>query len=631
MSRPALYALAERAGILPEYERAGTGERQPTSDATRVALLRALGMEAGEEGAARRALEALAPEAPPAHPADTPRCVAPEERLGSRRVFGLWANLYSLRSARGHGVGDLTDLRALVRFAGALGADFVGLNPLHVTHNRPPHVSPYSPVSRLFRNPIYLDAEALPELAESPEARRLLDDPRFRSAREATRSSERVDYAGVTALLRPVLEALHRSFFSLHRGRSSERGEAYRRFRRRQGSLLDDFASFLALGEALGRDAHDPDWRRWPEPFRHPRSPAVREFRERNVRAVDFHAFLQFELDRQLEAAAEEARRAGLRIGLYQDLALGSAGSSFDAWAFPGLFVHDVHVGAPPDPFAREGQDWGLPPLDPRRLEASGFEYWRRLLDGAFEHAGALRIDHVMGLSRQFWVPRGHPASEGAYVRFPEHGLLSVLAEESRRHDALVVGEDLGTVPAGFPDALARFGVLSSQVLLFEREPDGEFRPASGYSPRALVTANTHDLPTLPALWTGRDLELRGELGLIPDAAALARARTERDGELRALLRRLHEEGVLPEDETAPDVPALCSAVHRFLCRTPAPLVGASLDDLAGEVEPVNVPGVGFERHPSWTRRMRLSIEEIARDPDVARAAAGLQERAGSR
>jgi 4-alpha-glucanotransferase len=353
----------------------------------------------------------------------------------------------------------------------------------------------------------------------------------------------------------------------------------------------------------------------------------VERFRARHAAALERHAFVQFELDRQLARAAREGERAGLAVGLYTDLAIGGAPSGFDAWAFRALFVPGVEVGAPPDAYNRAGQAWGFAPLHPGRLGTGGLGFLARLLRANLRHAGALRIDHVLGFFRQWWIPPGAAPDAGAYVRFPARALLGLVALEARRAGALVIGEDLGTVPAEVPATLARHGVLSSRVMLFERDRKGGFRPARRYSTRALVTANTHDLPTLAGWFAGRDLELRRALGLV-SARAHAQACRERRRECAALLARLRRDGHLagPLRELAPA--ERLAAVNRFLCATPAPLVGVSLEDLAGETEPVNLPGVGAGRHPSWTRRLAVPFSRLARSEETRVALAGAAARA---
>jgi 4-alpha-glucanotransferase len=266
-----------------------------------------------------------------------------------------------------------------------------------------------------------------------------------------------------------------------------------------------------------------------------------------------------------------------------------------------------------------------LPPIDPRALRRDRYRYFVRLVRSGFRHAGALRIDHVMGLFRLFWIPEGKTGKEGAYVRFPAEDLLGILALESVRHHALVVGEDLGTVPKEVPPTLERFGVLSSKVLYFERDKRG-FRPAERYPALALATANTHDMATLRGFWEGRDIEQRAKVGLIPDESAAARAREEREKDKKALLTRLAREGALASPKAPNDEAELRGAIHEFLCRTPAALVGLALDDLAGEAEAVNLPGVGPDKHPSWRRKMGMTIDEM-RGSEEVRAALRCSER----
>jgi 4-alpha-glucanotransferase len=546
-----------------------------------------------------------------------PHCPLPERVLGRRGVFGLLANLYAVESGRNWGAGDLTDLGALVDFAGEIGAAFVGVNPLHALRNGRREISPYSPVSRLYRNALYLDVAAVPELAETPAATRRL------------RAGTHVDYAGVMALKTPLLAALHRTFVARHRDRDTARGRAYRRYLRAEGSALVDFATYVALEEHLAATA-GRDWRRWRREYRDARSPAVAAFRRSHADAIDRVMWTQFELDRQLATVAARAERNGLPLGVYQDVALGTTARGSDPWSFPELFVLDgTSLGAPPDGLAPAGQNWGLPPLDPHALRADGYRYWIRLLRSAFGHAGALRIDHVMGLFRQFWIPPRRPGSEGAYVRFPADDLLGILALESTRAGALVIGEDLGTVPPGLPARLRHAGILSTRVLLFERGRRGAFRPAASYPRQALVGANTHDIVPL-AGWTAvRDLGLRRRHGQIRSDAELAAARRERRGAVAALADLLIRAGLWPVDAPADGSdPRFRGAVHAFLCRTPSVLVGIALDDLIGTPEPVNLPGVDLDRYPSWSRRPGLAVEALARDPRVASALAGTRRRA---
>lgn len=541
-------------------------------------------------------------------------CVTPESVLRGERMVGLTANVYTLRSARNWGVGDTGDLRQLGEWAARIGAAFVGVNPLHALRNRGHAISPYGPVSRLFRNVLYIDVEAIPETAASADGHTLVDRARARLAK--LRAASHLDYEAVMAVKRPVLEAAHRAFVEHHRDRDTPRGHAYTAYVEAQGEALDDFATWCVLDE---REDGRP-WQEWPAELRQAHGPAVRAFRERERERVDFHRWLQFELDRQLGEAQARARELGLPIGLYQDLAIGAAADGSDTWMHPDLFLKGVAIGAPPDPYAAAGQNWGLPAINPHRLAADGYAYWVRLLRAALRHGGALRIDHILGLFRQFWIPAGMRGSEGAYVRFPTDDLFGILALESVRTNALIVGEDLGTVPREVPPTLERWGVLSSKVLYFETDARGRFKPPDAYPALALTTANTHDLPTLAAFWRESDIDLRAKVGAIATKRAVAHACRERAAAREALAHALIDEGLWPDsDEPATDL-ALREGVHSFLRRTPSWLVGLSLDDLAGEVEPVNLPGVASDQWPSWTRRMTMSLEDMSASADVQRA-----------
>ncbi len=602
---------AEAAGLATEYEPAGGGAPEPISPEALAEVLDLLEAQAPADAESAR---------------ETSRrfrsgesCLSVGEATGRDRVWGIWTHLYGLRSDRGFGIGNLGDLRRLVQWAGERGADFVGLNPLHALPARGRDVSPYSPVTRLFRDPLYLDLTETPEWEESHEARRLFEEGESGHERERLVAADRIDYERADALRRPIVEALWRRFQTRHREPRDERGRAFEQFVRDGGETLTDFATFRVLEEQMIRSDRPRDHRRWPAEYRSPRAEAVRRLRERESDAVGRVLWELFELDRQLARVDHEARAAGLSLGLYQDLALGCDPGGFDLWAFPDGFVEGVTLGAPPDDYAASGQDWGLPPLHPWNIGASDFAFFRRVLRAALAHAGMLRIDHALGLLRQWWVPEDRSATEGVYVRFPASALLSVIAEESRRAGAVIVGEDLGTVPRGFGALLARHGALSCSVLLFERDRSGGFRPASAYSPRALSTANTHDHPPLAGWWSGRDLERRGELGEL-DAEALSAARLSREADRSALVHRLTREGALAKADDAEDPVSLCAAVHRFLCATPSALVGLSLDDLAGEEEPVNIPGVPISRFPAWQRRMSRPLDDLLSDPRLDRA-----------
>jgi 4-alpha-glucanotransferase len=550
------------------------------------------------------------------------RCLSPEEVVGPEGAFGLITNLYTVRSASNWGIGDFTDLAMLGECAGRIGADFVGVNPLHALLDRGMDISPYSPISRRFRNTIYIDVIRVPELELLPELRERLQSPEIAAQLAALRECPTVRYEQVMAVKGLALDALHDAFTTRVLGSGDERDRAYAAYVALHEPELSRFATWMAIVEeqmrGSGNGSHGNDWRAWPEKLQSPESPAVEAFAVMHAARIDFHRWLQFEADCQLAAAATRARQAGMRIGLYQDLAIGTSAAGADTWSRPEMFVRGVAVGAPPDPLAMQGQNWGLPPLDPRALRADRYRYFIDLVRAGLRHGGALRIDHVLGLFRLFWIPDGMSGRDGAYVRYPSHELLGILALESVRHNALIVGEDLGTVPPDVPPALAKWGILSSKVLQFERTSDGGYRHAQGYPRLALATANTHDMATIAGFWAGRDIDVRRQVGLIANDDDYQRAQNDRANDRRALLYRLADERVMHEAREPSSSAELRDAIHAFLCRTPALLVGLSLDDIAGETEPVNVPGVGADRYPSWSRKMTHTLETIEANAELS-------------
>lgn len=529
--------------------------------------------------------------------------VAPQEKLGDARRFGVWANLYSVRDGRSE-IGDLTTLSRVCRWAAEQGAAFVGVNPLNAIRGRGDEVSPYSPTSRLHRSELYLDVDAVPEMEHSAAARAL--------AGAVDVHAPLLDYATIGRRKLAVLRLLHACFRSRHESEATRRGEAYRAFVERGGEELRGFALFRALDDHFGTaQGGTRGWRSWPAAYRDPDGPAVRRFAAEHAEVIDFHRFVQFEIDRQLAACA---RRSGLALGLVQDLPIGALPSGCEEWLQRDLFCRGASVGAPPDAFFAGGQDWGLSPIDPTAPLDRRLAYWQRLLRAAFAHAGALRVDHIMGLVRQYWVPKGASPAEGAYVRMPAEALFAVLAMESRRAAAVVIGEDLGTVPDEVPKLMRRWGVLSTKVLYFERTKAGSFRAPAAYPRGCLLSANTHDLATLAGFESGRDLELHHAAGVLDDAQ-----RADQVAERRAAVVALRRQARVPRGR------ALVPGVYAFLGRSRARLLSVALDDLAGEVDPVNLPGVPISRYPSWQRRMGRTLREIARRTEVQATLAALR------
>ena len=480
-------------------------------------------------------------------------------------AWGWAAQLYALRSRRSWGLGDLADLRELGRWATGLGARALFVNPLYAPLPAvPQEPSPYYPLSRRFRSPLYIRVEEVPGASALGE--RLAG---LAAAGRALNGSRLIDRDAVYRLKMPALEELFEAFPG---------GRGFDRFRRAEGGDLEDYAVFCALSEVHGVPWHD-----WPAELRHPRSRAVCHFRMAHERRVRFHEWLQWILDRQLAAAAGE-------IGLVHDLPVGVQADGADAWTWQDLFARGVSVGAPPDPFNRAGQDWAVPPFDPWRLRAAGYEPFIRTVRAGFRHGVGLRVDHVMGLFRLFWIPAGNGPTEGLYVRYPHRDLLDILALESERAGAFVVGEDLGTVEDVVRDDMAARHILSYRLLWFEERPPAEYRAES------LAALTTHDLPTLAGIWEGSD----------PDVQVLARLRRHAgvgDG------RRTCE---------------VAEAAYRALAGSPSKLLAATLEDALGVAERPNKPGTTSE-WPNWSLALPVSLDDLRRDPRPARLAAVLR------
>jgi glycogen operon protein len=554
-------------------------------------------------------------------------------RLGDRLGAGLWSHLYALRrSDAGFGIGDTGDLRALVQLASAHKLDFVGINPLHALDNHGGVVSPYYPLSRSYVNPIYLDLEAIPELPHSSAAQALLRSPPLQASLSALRSGTRIDYANIWRIKRRVLAALCDTFAARELSKDTARGQAFADYLTAQGDALTDFAMFCALGEHLGgEDTPIFDFHQFPEPLRDAHGSHVAELRTTLRPRVLFHSYLQFEIDRQLGAVQREARVSGMSIGVYGDLAVGNAPGGADVWSRRESFARGVNLGAPPDVYSDTGQDWGLLPLVPAQLRQDRYRYLRGLFRNALRNVGMLRADHVMGLLRQFWVPQGLDARSGAYVRFPFEEITGILALESVRAGALIVGEDLGVVPDGLRERMRELSLLRSQVLYFERDRAGEFVSPSEYARESLATVNSHDLPPLAAFFDGHDLELLLELGQLADRASLERVRAEREASKAALKRRLVRDNLWTAAMADPShtESEWIVAVHRLLARSNAALVAASVDDLCREREPLNVPGIASEKYPPWARRTRLTLEALAQDPTAREIFSAMRGRRG--
>jgi 4-alpha-glucanotransferase len=534
------------------------------------------------------------------------------------KTWGLCVNLYSLTSARNWGIGDFADLKAIGEWTAALDGGFVGINPLHTLPNRPPTgISPYSPISRLFKNFIYLDMELVPEVIVSTEAQEVIRSTGFQKDLNDLRAAAVIDYEKIALLKTDVLNRAFEYFYDNHYLNNTPRASDFRRYVEAEGELLQDFALFCALQQQMKSDFKTMSWRDWPEDYQKRDSTKVNEFKIANGKAMLYHQYVQWLINDQHGEIFRRLISLGMPIGLYHDLAIGSSDGGFDTWIARDIMADGIDVGAPPDDFNPSGQNWGFPPVVPEKIRESGYEFLIQTIRKNMRYAGALRIDHALGMFRLFWIPGGMKPEHGTYVKYPSEEILRIIALESVRNRAMVIAEDLGTVGEDVRETLFRFRMLSYKLLYFERNyPDPSYKMPARYSDLALCAVTTHDLPTLYGYWAGRDIEAKSGLGLYPGDELRQRQISERLRDKRLMLQALKSEGLLPE--TFSDDPSdiqvmistLCLTIYEFLARTPCKLLAVSLDDIIGTMDQQNMPGT-IDTYPNWVQKMPVPIEKI--------------------
>ncbi|MGE5289496.1 MAG: 4-alpha-glucanotransferase [Micromonosporaceae bacterium] len=599
MRRQELERVARAHGVQPVY-RDWRGRRVRVPAQTLTAILDALGVPArpgaptasSAAGATAPAVAAKGDPRPaagrsvrPASPDEYPH--APP--VPAARVWGFAVQLYSVRSRESWGHGDLHDLAELARWsARELGAGFVLVNPLHAAEPVPPvSASPYLPMSRRYVSPLYLRVEDVPEYAQLPAPAKERIAALAAPLREQSRTGELIDRDAVWAAKRAALELVHQV------PRSEARQASFERFLRRKGESLQDWATWCAIAED-----HGPDWRDWPRALNGPRADAAVRERKHRHGSVEFHAWLQWLLDGQLGRARDAALSAGMPIGLVCDLAVGAHPGGADSWAHQDVLATGMSTGAPPDEFNQLGQDWTQPPWHPVRLAECGYRPLHDLMSASLEHAGGLRVDHVMGLFRLWWVPEGSAPGRGAYVRYDHHAMVGGLTQAAARAGAVAIGEDLGTVEPWVRRFLAGRGVLGTSMLWFERRADGTPRPAAAWRRECLATVGTHDMPPAASFLTGEHVALRARLGLLTRPEETERR--EAAAAVAAWRGMLAEMGLLPRGtRRGSEVAETTAALYAFVARTPARLIAVSLADAVGDRRPQNVPGTSDE-YPNW-------------------------------
>lgn len=525
------------------------------------------------------------------------RCWLPPELADGKRIWGVSTQLYGLRSSGNWGMGDFSDLAQLAEKTARMGADILGVNPLHASYpSDPQQFSPYAPSNREFLNYLYIDVAQL--AGSEVDAAQL----------EALQSAPLVAYIGIAACKKSALEKCFLHFW--------QQGDFafFEAFKQQQGVALQQQAVFDALSEHFS----DAGWYgEWPEAYQRHTSPDVQAFSRDHRERVEFYSWLQYVSDQQLAYAQDHARASGMLLGLYRDLAVGSSTGGAETWLNPTRFVRGVTVGAPPDSYNIKGQNWGLPPFNPLVMRQESMQPLIQLLRANMRHAGALRIDHAFGLSRQFWVPQDMPPTEGAYVSYPFEAMLAVLRVESHRNQCLVIGEDLGTFPPGYKEQAAASGVLSYRLLYFEREADGSFIQPENYPALALASVSTHDLPTLAGWRAGLDIDLREQLNLYPQLDMAKSDRTDRQRDRKQLDEAMALQNLDGD---------VAESAQLYLARSPAILVMVQLEDVLEMQEQANLPST-IDEHPNWRRKLPVPLEAIgAEDSPLAQLAQKLNK-----
>ena len=541
--------------------------------------------------------------------------------MGEKRAWGYAAQLYSVTSADSWGVGDLADLADLATWSATQQfAGFVLVNPLHAAQPEPPlEASPYLPTSRRYVNPLYIRPELIPEFAEL--------DEKSRARIAHLKSRLRKDLAGESLICRnEVWEAKIEALRVIYEhGLRPVRRMAFNDFWRREGRSLTQFATWSALVTRFGGD-----WREWPAELRRPSSPTVALFAQQHVDQIIFYAWLQWVADNQLRAAQSAATDAGMRIGIMNDLAVGVSPWSAEAWTFGNLFADGIGVGAPPDPFNQAGQDWGQAPWRPDRLDDLSYAPFRNMVAGILRHSGGIRVDHIMGMFRLWWIPKGLGPGQGAYVRYNHEAMVGILALEAHRAGALVVGEDLGVVEPWVRTYLRDRGILGTSIAWFERDGDGHPLAPEQRREYCLASVTTHDLPPTAGYLAGDHIRLQHELGLLTESLETELAAAEHDR--ATYLQTLRERGFLTADPATTE--DIVQALHRYLVATPSRVLCASLTDAVGDRRTQNQPGTSTE-YPNWRIPLSgpdgrpMSLEQLYTDERAFRLAGIMNDFSG--
>lgn len=546
-------------------------------------------------------------------------CFEPQSLSEGHKIWGSAIQLYTLRTNHDWGIGDFSSLKLLAENLADQGAHIIGLNPIHSLYPANPlHTSPYSPSSRNFINPLYLDITAIPEFHQCNKTRNLFNEAGFQASIQKTREATNVDYEHVAALKFKLLEQLYEHFKQEHVQTESPRGKAFLNFCEIRGTSLDNHATYEALfAHFKQKDRMSWGWPCWPMEYQTPDTDEVEAFQRQNPSHIQYFKYLQWLSEIQLADAQQAAKDAGMEVGIYRDLAVGVDRGGSDVWSNRAVYCLDASVGAPPDAVAPQGQNWGLPPFNPVTLKQQHYAPFIEMVRANMSHCGALRIDHVMGLLRLWWCPNGKTAEFGAYTYYPLDDLLGIIKLESQRRQCLVFGEDLGTVPREIEAQLPPAKCYSNEVVLFSCIGE-RFLSPNDYKPMALTCISNHDTPTLKAWWNCLDLNLRQELGIY-DSAKVEAEKQGRHHNKMAMIRTLIDIDESPRGMNPDDISTLSYSweimekLHYYLAKTHSKIVVLQLEDVLQVETPVNIPGTSSE-YPNWQRKITDSIENLFAD-----------------
>lgn len=586
----AIQALANQYGLVESYRNLN-GHVHALPNETRDEILNAMGISSSEISGSNSASEIV-------RKSDL-KVYGRETLQKDGGVWGVTCALYGLRSARNWGIGDFEDLAVLCEIMGRKGADFIGINPVHALFPSAPHLyAPYSPSSRQFLNVMCIAPDKIPDFQKT-----------HFPALDSLRASETVDYASVYPKKMKAFESSFQSFLALPS--THKRRKGFSTYLKNGGESLHRHALFEVLFETQPKSKQTYDgWKNFPKKYQDPNSKACLEFAAKNENRITFYSYLQWTAETQLQDAQARAKKTGMSIGLYIDFAVGVVPGSADAWKSSQAFAQGISLGAPGDMANPDGQKWNLVPFNPHELIKNNYEPYRTALRKSMKVGGAVRIDHILGHLRSFWIPQDQ--STGGYVRYPFDGLLQMIAEESQANNCVVFGEDLGTVPDRFRDRMAQYDLMGCNVALIERDSQGHIIAADNLRDLSMTSFSNHDFPTLAGFWEGEDFRWREDLGIGDNEDALAWEKSRRENDKSKFLDMIN----WPQRENVKMDISLMAALQAYLARSPALAFAVQLDDLLLEPLQANVPGTTDEQ-PNWRRRARLTLEEIASDEDI--------------